>query len=251
MDQFSRNLLSIGKKGQSILNKSTVAIVGLGGVGSFASEAIARIGVGRIIIVDKDVVDITNINRQLIATLDTVGKSKVNLAKERIIAINPNCEVIIYKKFFNFETYEEILDDKIDFIIDASDTITYKILLIKECLKRNIPFISVMGTANKIDPSLFEIDDIKNTSYDPIAKVIRSKLKKENIRGNVPVVYSKEKPIISKYEEYDGLIDNITRKSQYPPASNSFVPPVAGFIAAGYVIRNLLKDIKFNRTGEK
>ncbi len=250
MNQFSRNLLTYGKDGQNILKASTVAILGLGGVGSFACEAIARGGVGNIILIDKDIVDITNINRQLHATLNTVGLSKVELMASRITSINPYCKVIKYDKFFNFETYEEILNNKIDYFIDASDTITFKILLIKECLKRKTPFISVMGTANKLDPTKFEIADIEDTSYDPIAKVIRLKLRKEKIYGKVPVVYSKEKPINSKYEEYDGDINNITRKSQYPPASNSFVPPVAGFIASGYVIRNLLKNIEFERNGE-
>ncbi len=251
MNQFSRNLLTFGKKGQTILNQSTVLILGLGGVGSFSCEAISRCGVGKMILVDKDTVDITNINRQLHASLDTIGQSKVELMAKRIKTINPECEIIQHELFFNDETYEKILCEKIDFIIDASDTITYKILLIKECLKRQIPFISVMGTANKLDPSQFEIVDIKHTSYDPIAKVIRTKLRKEGIKGKIPVVYSKEKPITSKYHEYDGDIYKDTRKTQYPPASTSFVPPVAGFIASSYAIKVLLKDIKIERDGEK
>ncbi len=132
MNQFSRNLLSYGKEGQEILHNSTVAILGLGGVGSFACEAIARSGLGKIILIDKDTVDITNINRQLPATLKTIGQAKVDLMGERINAINPECIVIKHRTFFNFETYENILNDKIDFFIDASDTITFKILLIKE-----------------------------------------------------------------------------------------------------------------------
>jgi len=250
MNQFSRNLLSYGKLGQGTLQNATVAILGLGGVGSFSCEAIARSGVGKIIIIDKDKVDITNINRQLHATMDTLGQSKVALMAQRIESINPDCKIIKHEKFFNFETYEEILSDEIDFFIDASDTITFKILLIKECLKRNIPFISVMGTANKLDPTQFEIADIKDTTYDPIAKVIRLKLRKEQIKGKVPVVYSREKPITSKYDEYDGMLEESTRKQQYPPASNGFVPPVAGFIACSYAIRILLKDIQFKREGE-
>lgn len=250
MHQFSRNLLSYGEEGQNILYHATVAILGLGGVGSYSCEAIARSGVGKIILIDKDTVDVTNINRQLHATINTIGQSKVTLMADRIKSINPNCNVVQYERFFNFETYEEILENKIDFFIDASDTITFKILLIKECLERNIPFISVMGTANKLDPTQFEISDIKNTSYDPIAKVIRTKLRKEGIKGKVPVVYSKEKPIISRYNEYEGDVSDFARKSQFPPASNSFVPPVAGLIASSYVIRNLLKNITFERNGE-
>ncbi len=250
MNQFSRNLLSFGKAGQNKLSKSVVAILGLGGVGSFASEALVRSGVGKVILIDKDVVDITNINRQLHANLNTIGKSKVLLMEKRIKEINPKCKVVKHDKFFNFDTYDEILQDKIDYFLDASDTITFKILLIKECLKRNIPFISVMGTANKLDPTQFEIADIKDTSYDPIAKIIRLKLRKDKVKGKVPVVYSKEKPLISKYEEFDGDMSSITRKSQFPPASNSFCPPVAGFVASSYVIRNLLKEVKFERDGE-
>lgn len=250
MNQFSRNLLSYGKVGQQKLSNTTVAILGLGGVGSFACESLIRSGVGRVILIDKDVVDITNINRQLHANLNTIGQSKVLLMEKRIKEINPNCQVVKHEKFFNFDTYVEILQDKIDFFLDASDTITFKILLIKECLKRNIPFISVMGTANKLDPTQFEIADIKDTSYDPIAKVIRLKLRKEKIKGKVPVVYSKEKPLISKYEEYDGDMSAITRKSQFPSASNSFCPPVAGFVASSFAIRNLLIDVKFERDGE-
>lgn len=250
MMQFSRNLLTFGKKGQEILRKSTVAILGLGGVGSFSCEAIVRSGVGRIILIDKDKVDITNINRQLHATLETVGQSKVELMAQRIKAINPECEVVKHDKFFNHDTYEEILNDDISFFIDACDTITYKILLIKECLKRNIPFISVMGAANKLDPTMFEIADISETSYDPIAKVIRTKLRKEKITGKVPVVYSKERPIKPKYEESLETTNSEIRKAQFPPASNSFVPPVAGFIAASYAIRYLLKEIEIPRVGD-
>ena len=242
MKQFSRNLLLFGNEGHKILAKSCVSILGLGGVGSYACEAIARSGVGKIVLIDKDIIEITNINRQLPATLNTIGRSKVELMEARIRKINPDCEIIKHEVFFNFHTYEEILKTSIDFFIDASDTITFKILLIKECLKRKIPFISVMGAANKMDPTKFEIADIKDTSYDPIAKIIRIKLRKEKITGKVPVVYSKEKPIKSKFEAANGEVS--------PPASNSFVPPVAGFIASSYAIRYLLSDIKFERNGE-
>lgn len=250
MMQFSRNLLTFGKEGQELLKQATVAILGLGGVGSFSCEAIVRSGVGRIILIDKDKVDITNINRQLHATLETVGQSKVDLMAQRIKAINPECEVVKHDKFFNHDTYEEILNDEISFFIDACDTITYKILLIKECLKRKIPFISVMGAANKLDPTMFEIADISETSYDPIAKVIRTKLRKEKITGKIPVVYSKERPIKPKYEESLEATNSEIRKTQFPPASNSFVPPVAGFIAASYAIRYLIKDIEIRRNGD-
>lgn len=150
LHQFSRNELAIGKEGLEKLNNTTVAILGIGGVGSFAAEACARSGVGRIILVDKDNVDITNINRQLVAYLSTVGKSKSHIMKERIADINPDCEVIDMHMFYTEDTYEKFFEQGIDYVIDASDTVMYKIHLMKECLKRNIPIISSMGAANKM-----------------------------------------------------------------------------------------------------
>lgn len=246
MEQFSRNYLTFGIEGQQRLSEKSVLVLGLGGVGSYAVEALARMGIGRLILIDKDVVDITNINRQLHATLETVGQSKCDLMKARIKTINPDCEVITHHCFFNFETYDMILNQPIDFVIDACDTITFKILMIKECLKRKLPFISVMGAANKLDPTQFEICDLSKTSYDPIAKVIRTKLRKEGIRGKIPVVYSKEKPFKPKLDHL-GEVQSEIRKNVYPPASNSFVPPVAGLIAASYVIRELMKDTLIER----
>ena len=247
MNQFSRNLLTFGRRGQEILHKSSVMVLGLGGVGSFAVEALARSGVGQLVLIDKDRVDITNINRQLQATLHTIGELKCDLLKKRIHTINPECEVITYPVFFDHDTYEEILETKVDYIIDASDTITYKILLIKECLNRQIPFISVMGAAHKLDPTQLKIMNLWDTTYDPVAKVIRTKLRKEKVKGKIPVVSSTEPPIIAKYDEYDGERSNKTMKSQYPPASNAFVPPTAGLIAASYVVRMLLQDIPIPR----
>lgn len=177
LHQFSRNELAIGKEGLNILKGSSVAVLGVGGVGSFAVEALARSGVGRLILVDKDDVDITNINRQIHALLSTIGKPKVDLMKERIADINPECEVIALKMFYTEETYETFFSYKPDFVIDASDTISYKIHLMKECLKRKIPIISSMGAANKTDPTRFKIADISQTHTDPIAKVIRTKLR--------------------------------------------------------------------------
>lgn len=150
LHQFSRNELAIGKEGLETMKNSTVAVLGIGGVGSFAAEALARSGVGKLILIDKDDVDITNVNRQVIALLSTVGRPKVDIMKERIADINPDCEVIALKMFYTEETYEEIFAYGLDFVIDASDTIAYKIHLMKECLNRNIPIISSMGAANKM-----------------------------------------------------------------------------------------------------
>ena len=239
LHQFSRNELVYGPEGTEILKNSTVAILGIGGVGSFAAEALARTGVGTLILIDKDVVDITNVNRQIHATLKTVGRSKVEVMAERIAEINPNCNVIQMHMFYNEETAPRLFEHQIDFVVDASDTITFKIHLIKQCLRRKIKFISSMGAANKLDPTKFEIADIHQTSYDPVAKVIRTKLKKEKVSGKVPVIYSTESPIIGREDTLKvvGKEDSEVRKQQLPPASNAFVPSVAGLIAASYVVR--------------
>ncbi|WP_240371038.1 tRNA threonylcarbamoyladenosine dehydratase [Anoxybacteroides rupiense] len=253
LHQFSRNELAIGKDGLETLKKATVAILGIGGVGSFAAEALARSGVGRLVLVDKDDVDITNINRQIHALLSTVGRPKVDLMKERIADINPECEVIALKMFYTEETYEQFFSYGIDFVIDASDTITYKIHLMKECLKRNVRIISSMGAANKMDPTRFRIADISKTHTDPIAKVIRTKLRKEGIRKGIPVVFSDEKPIIIREDvrKRVGNDQSAIRKAQMPPSSNAFVPSVAGLIMASYVVRELLEGIKIYRVGEE
>ena len=249
LHQFSRNELAIGKEGLDKLKNTTVAILGVGGVGSFAAEACARSGVGRIILVDKDNVDITNVNRQLVAYLSTVGKSKSGVMKERIADINPECEVIDMHMFYTEETYERFFELGIDYVIDASDTVIYKIHLMKECLKRNIPIISSMGAANKMDPTRFKIADISKTHTDPLAKVIRTKLKKEGIKKGVTVVFSDESPIIIRPDvaEYVGKPDAEIRKAKMPPSSNAFVPSVAGLIAASWVINQIVKDIPITR----
>jgi tRNA threonylcarbamoyladenosine dehydratase len=249
LHQFSRNELAIGTEGLNTLKNTTVAILGVGGVGSFAAEACARSGVGRIILVDKDNVDITNINRQLVAYLSTVGKSKSAVMKERIADINPECEVIDMHMFYTEETYESFFDLKPDYVIDASDTVIYKIHIMKECLKRNIPIISSMGAANKMDPTRFQIADISKTHTDPLAKVIRTKLRKEGIKKGIPVVFSDESPIVIRPDvaEYVGKPEAEIRKAKMPPSSNAFAPSTAGLIAASWVINKILADIKINR----
>ncbi|MGA4517835.1 tRNA threonylcarbamoyladenosine dehydratase [Solibacillus silvestris] len=249
LHQFSRNELAIGTEGLEMLKETTVAILGVGGVGSFAAEACARSGIGRIILVDKDNVDITNVNRQLVAYLSTVGKSKSAIMKERIADINPECEVIDMHMFYTEETYEQFFAQGIDYVIDASDTVMYKIHIMKECLKRNIPIISSMGAANKMDPTRFQIADISKTHTDPLAKVIRTKLRKEGIKKGVTVVFSDESPIVVRPDvaQYVGKPEAEIRKAQLPPSSNAFVPSVAGLIAASWVINTILKDIEIKR----
>ncbi|GIN89726.1 tRNA threonylcarbamoyladenosine dehydratase [Siminovitchia terrae] len=249
LHQFSRNELALGKEGLEILKNSTVAVLGIGGVGSFSAEALARSGVGKLILVDKDNVDITNVNRQIIALLSTVGKPKADLMKERIKDINPECEVVALKMFYTEETYEEFFSHDLDFVVDASDTISYKIHLIKECLKRDIPMISSMGAANKMDPTRFMIKDIFKTHTDPIAKVIRTRLRKEGIKKGIPVVFSDESPIVVREDvaQEVGKQDSDIRKAKMPPSSNAFVPSTAGLIMASHVVRELLKGIHIER----
>ncbi|WP_342441072.1 tRNA threonylcarbamoyladenosine dehydratase [Lysinibacillus sp. FSL K6-0075] len=249
LHQFSRNELAIGTEGLEKLKNTTVAILGVGGVGSFAAEACARSGIGRIILVDKDNVDITNVNRQLVAYLSTVGQSKSAIMKERIADINPACEVIDMHMFYTEETYEEFFTQGIDYVIDASDTVMYKIHIMKECLKRNIPIISSMGAANKMDPTRFQIADISKTHTDPLAKIIRTKLRKEGIHKGVTVVFSDESPIVVRPDvvEHVGKPDAAIRKAKMPPSSNAFVPSVAGLIAASWVVNTILKDVKITR----
>lgn len=245
LHQFSRNELAVGTEGIELLKNKTVAILGVGGVGSFAAEAIARSGIGRIILVDKDDVDITNINRQLVAYMSTIGRSKSAVMKERIADINPDCEVHDLHMFYTEETYEEFFSYKPDYVIDASDTVMYKIHIMKECLKRDIPIISSMGAANKMDPTRFQIADISKTHTDPLAKVIRTKLRKEGIKKGVPVIFSDESPIVIRPDVVGevGNPDAAIRKAKMPPSSNAFVPSSVGLIAASWVVRDILSPI--------
>ncbi len=236
-DQFQRIKLGITDEQFDKLQNSTVAVIGIGGVGSYSAESLARTGIGKLILVDKDVVDITNINRQIHALHSTIGMRKTEVMKNRINDINPNCEVTVMDMFLNEETYPDLFAHNIDFLIDASDTITFKITLIRECINKNIKFISSMGTANKLDPTKFEIADITKTSYDPIAKILRKKLKEQNIKGKIPVVYSKEIPLKQKTNVNES---SDIRKVKAPPSSNSFTPSVAGLICTSYVVRTLI-----------
>ena len=226
LNQFSRTELLIGKEKLEKLNNSKVAIFGIGGVGSFVVEGLVRAGIQKFILVDNDNVDITNLNRQIIATHKTIGISKVEVARDRILEINPNADVKIYKEFFMPES-KEILDKSIDYIVDSIDTITAKIELVIRANKLNIPIISSMGTGNKLDPTRFEVTDIYKTSVCPLAKIMRKELRNRNIE-KLKVVYSKEEPI--KSEENKNI-----------PRSISFVPSVAGLIIAGEVVKDIVK----------
>lgn len=234
LEQFSRTELLIGKEKIEKLNKSKVAIFGIGGVGSYVVEGLVRAGIENFILVDNDKVCLTNINRQIIATSKTVGRYKVEVAKERILEINPNAKVEIYKEFF-MPNSKDIIDKTVNYIVDAVDTVTAKIELVLRANKLNIPIISSMGTGNKLDPTKFEVTDIYKTTICPLAKVMRKELR---IRGidKLKVVYSKEEPI--KLEKT--CENQITENAKKVPGSISFVPSVAGLIIAGEVIKDII-----------
>lgn len=216
----------IGDENINKIKNKTVLIIGLGGVGGHALESITRIGINNIIIVDNDIVDITNLNRQLISLNSNIGEKKVNVAKKRILDINPNCNVICIDKFIDKNNIEELFNYKIDYVIDACDTVSTKILLIKECLDRNIKIISCMGTGNKFHPELLEIIELKKTSYDPLARVLRNKFKNE--KRKIMVVCSKEKGI---------------KINDRTPGSTSLVPSSAGVLCASFVVNDILEDL--------
>jgi tRNA A37 threonylcarbamoyladenosine dehydratase len=243
LHQFSRTELAIGPEGLALMKGSTVAVLGIGGVGGIAAEALARTGVGRIVLVDKDVVDITNVNRQIHALTTTVGQPKAELMRDRIKLINPECDVVALRMFYTEETYEQFFEYPLDYVLDASDTISYKIHLIKQCLERKIPIISSMGAANKMDPTKFQVVDISKTHTDPLARVIRTKLRKEGIKRGVKVVFSTETPMKPREDVTKKIVPENApeiRKAKQPPASNAFVPPVAGLIMVSVVVRDLL-----------
>lgn len=224
---FSRTKKLIGDDQLDNIHGKTVALFGVGGVGSFVGEALVRAGVGKIIIVDKDVIDPTNINRQLVALTSTIGKPKVQVAKERYKDINPEIEVETHEIFYLKDTMDQVDLSKCDYVVDAIDTVTAKILVIEEAKKLDVPVISCLGTGNKLNAHYFKIEDISKTSICPLAKVMRKELKKREIYG-VKVLFSTESPV----------------KRSNPPASISFVPSVAGLLIAGEVIRDLMGDYK-------
>lgn len=247
LNQFSRTELIFGKEAMNKLASSRVAIFGIGGVGGYTVEALVRSGVGRIDLIDDDKVCLTNINRQIYATLETVGRYKVDVAAERITQINKDAVVTTYKTFYTPETADQFDFSVYDYIVDTIDTVTGKIALAENANETGTPIISSMGAGNKVDPSAFEVADIYETSVCPLAKVMRYELKRRGIK-KLKVVYSKEKPItpienmtISCHTNCvcpPGTVRKCTHRRQIP-GSNSFVPPVVGLIIAGEVIKDL------------
>ncbi len=239
LEQFARTSLLIGKENVEKLNKSNVMIFGIGGVGSFVVEGLVRAGIGNFILIDHDVISVSNINRQIHSNTNTIGKYKVDVMKNRILEINPNANVEVYKEFFLPGNNNIVFDNSISYIVDAIDTVTAKIELVVMADKLNIPIISSMGTGNKLDPTKFEVTDIYKTSVCPLAKVMRKELSKRNIE-KLKVVYSKEQPININNADIDtSLLDNGKGKKQIP-GSISFVPSVAGLIISGEVIKDII-----------
>ena len=244
LNEFSRTELLFGKEAMQKLLNARVAVFGIGGVGGYSVEALVRSGVGALDLIDDDKVCLTNINRQIYATRKTMGKYKVEVACERIAEINPNCKVKTYKTFFLPETSGEFDFTEYDYVVDAIDTVTGKIAIIEKANESGVPVISAMGAGNKLDPTAFEVADIKNTSVCPLARVMRRELIKRGIE-HLKVVYSKEKPIKPNEE---GEIESRHQSTLSPravrkevPGSTAFVPSVVGLIIAGEVVKDLIK----------
>lgn len=248
LNQFSRTELLIGRGAMETLKSARVAVFGIGGVGGYTVEALARSGVGTLDLIDDDRICLTNINRQIYATGKTIGKYKTDAAEERILEINPRAVVHKYKTFFLPENADEFDFGCWDYVVDAIDTVSAKIALVEKAKAAGVPVISSMGAGNKMDPSAFEVADIYETSVCPLAKVMRRELKKRGIK-DLKVVYSKEKPLtpiedteISCREHCicpPGTERNCTVRRQIP-GSNAFVPPAAGLIIAGEVVKDLI-----------
>ena len=250
LNQFSRTELLLGRNGMETLRHARVAVFGIGGVGGYTVEALVRSGVGTLDLIDDDRVCLTNINRQIFATRKTVGQYKVDVAKERILEINPDATVHTYKTFYMPDTADQFDFSQYDYVVDAIDTVTGKLELIMQAQREGVPIISSMGAGNKLDPTAFEVADIYETSVCPLARVMRRELKKRGIE-KLKVVYSKETAMVPIEDMAiscrahcicpPGTARKCTQRRQVP-GSNAFVPPVAGLIIAGEVIKDLVRS---------
>ena len=251
-NQFSRTQLLLGREAMERLAQSRVAIFGIGGVGGYACEVLARSGVGALDIIDDDRVCMTNINRQVYALLSTIGKYKVDVAEARIHDINRHCQVMKYQQFYLPENADTIDLSQFDYVLDCIDTVSAKLELIRRCHELGVPILSCMGAANKLDATAFRVSDITKTEMDPLAKVIRKKLRKLGI-PHLKVVWSAEEPLVPyDYEEISCRFHCICPNKDMRkcterctiPASNAFVPAAAGLIAGGEVVKDLIKGLK-------
>lgn len=234
--EFSRTELLIGNSGLEKLRKSTVMIFGIGGVGSYTVEALARAAVGHLILVDFDEISLTNINRQLHALHSTLGEGKAEVMKRRILDINPDANVEVIKEFYSAADADRMLGRKLDYVIDAIDTVSSKVSLAKECLLRKIPLISSMGAGNRLSAESYRVTDISKTSGDPLAKAVRKLLRKEGLTKGIKVVSTTDLPLMPLSSEAEDHV----------PGSISFVPSVVGLLIAGEVVRDILKGIELN-----
>ena len=235
-DQYSRTQLLLGKEAMETLHHSRVAVFGIGGVGGYTVEALARSGVGALDLIDDDKVCLTNLNRQIIATRSTVGKYKAEVMRDRILDINPDCKVEVHKCFYLPETADQFDFTRYDYVVDAIDTVTGKIALVLHAQRDNVPVISSMGAGNKLDASQFEVADLYKTSVCPLAKVMRRELKRKGVK-HLKVVYSKEVPLTPDYEACG---EDARVHGKQVPGSSAFVPSVAGLILAGEVVKDLI-----------
>ncbi len=245
LHSFSRTEMLIGTEGLEKLKNSKVVVLGIGGVGSFVVEGLVRSGVGHLVLCDDDDVCLTNLNRQIHATRKTVGKIKAEAMKERILTINPKCIVDVHPYLYNADSAEKIIEDDVDYVIDAIDMVTAKIHVVEFCQSKNIPLMASMGTGNKLNPAMLEVTDIYKTSVCPLAKVMRKELKKRRVK-KLKVVYSKELPLTPQKVGGDCTTDCICPNKDRTcdqrraiPGSVSFVPSVAGFIIASEVVKDL------------
>ena len=234
LNEFCRTELLVGEEGINKLHNSKVIVFGIGGVGSFVVEALTRAGVGNLILVDNDTICISNLNRQIHATQATVGMIKVEAMKERVISINPKCNVEAKQVFITADNISEIIPSDVDYVVDAIDTVTSKLALAEYCYKNNINIISSMGTGNKMDPTQFRVSDVFKTKVCPLAKVMRHELRKRGVK-KLKVVYSEEMPMTP---DKGRAVPSAKRQT---PGSISFVPPVAGMIIGGEVIKDLTR----------
>lgn len=238
-EQFERTRLLFGRKAMEKLAASRVAVFGIGGVGGYVVEALARCGVGAIDLIDNDKVALSNLNRQIIATMDSVGREKTQVMKERILSINPDCKVEVHNCFYLPETRDSFDFSAYDYVVDAVDTVTAKIDLVLSAREAGTPIISSMGTGNKLNPAMFEVADIYKTSVDPLARVMRRELKKRGVK-KLKVVYSREEPVkTGEIERLEEIREAEAPKRRSIPASNAFVPPSAGLLIASEVVRDL------------
>lgn len=243
--QFERTEMLIGETGMNRLRHARVAVFGVGGVGGYVVEALARSGVGKLDLIDDDKVAVSNLNRQIIATVQTIGQYKVDVAKERVLSIYPEAEVRTYRTFYMPDTAQQFDFSEYDYVVDAIDTVTGKLSLAEQAERAKVPIISSMGAGNKLDAAAFQVADIYETAVCPLAKVMRRELKKRGI-SKLKVVYSQEKPLVPVRKEQAETCAEQTEvrqdKKRQTPGSISFVPSVVGLIIAGEVIKDLIRE---------